>query len=120
MGISLLALMTILPNLNRLLGSLLGKGAVVTDAVATFNQANIEAFLSNALPPLNLELTNLMLFGFWGERYHFALPGDLNPLRWCFAIVLLLGAIGGFVLHFSAHRSKVLYLSLLALIAWVL
>lgn len=118
LGFCILALMTIFPNLNWLIWGFIGSGSVVTNTIATFNQANIEAFLSNALSPLSLELTNLTLRGFRGERYrHFILPGDSNPLRWIFSLLLLISSIAGYVLHFAQHRQKVLYLSLMALFA---
>lgn len=121
LGFLVLAVVTILPNLNWLIGGFLGSGAIVTDAISTFNQANIEAFLSNTIPPLNLELTNLTLRGFWGERYwHFILPDEINPLRWIFSLFLLVCSVFGYVLHFAQHRQKVLYLIAIALLAWIL
>lgn len=78
---------------------------MVTDTLATFNQANIEGFLSHALAPFNLELTSLMLYGFWGERAgHFVFPEDANPLRWVFSVILFVVSIGGY--RFSYKNNK--------------
>jgi hypothetical protein len=78
---------------------------VVTDTLATFNQANIEGFLSHALAPFNLELTSLMLYGFWGERAgHLVFPEDVNPLWWVFSVILFVVSIGGY--RFSYKNNK--------------
>ena len=78
---------------------------MVTDTLATFNQANIEGFLSHALAPFNLELTSLMLYGFWGERAgHLVFPEDVNPLRWVFSVILFVVSIGGY--RFSYKNNK--------------
>lgn len=44
----------------------------------------------------------------------------MNPLRWIFSLFLLVCSVLGYVLHFAQHRQKVLYLSLIGLMAWML
>lgn len=82
----------VLLNLNWLLSPLFGASNSVT-SIASFGNDNIQAFLSNALPPFGPVATNLSLYGFWGERYHhFLLPGAVNP-NWSGAALVLMGIV---------------------------
>ena len=120
LGLVLLMGMTLLPNLNWLIGGFLGNWSVVTDTLATFNQANIEGFLSHALAPFNLELTSLMLYGFWGERAgHFVFPEDVNPLWWVFPVILLLVSIGWYRFSYKNNKKLVWFLILVWLLSWI-
>lgn len=42
------------------------------------SSANLDAFSSRAIAPLGPTLTNILLYGFWGETSHFALPSYAN------------------------------------------
>ena len=120
LGLVFLMGMTLLPNLNWLIGGFLGNWSVVTDTLATFNQANIEGFLSHALAPFNLELTSLMLYGFWGERAgHFVFPEDANPLRWVFSVILFVVSIGGYWFSYKNNKKLVWFLVLVWLLSWI-
>lgn len=120
LGLVFLMGMTLLPNLNWLIGGFLGNWSVVTDTLATFNQANIEGFLSHALAPFNLELTSLMLYGFWGERAgHLVFPEDVNPLWWMFSVILLLVSIGGYRFSYKNNKKLVWFLILVWLLSWI-
>ena len=120
LGLVFLMGMTLLPNLNWLIGGFLGDWSVVTDTLATFNQANIEGFLSHALAPFNLELTSLMLYGFWGERAgHFVFPEDVNPLWWVFSVILFLVSIGGYRFSYKNNKKLVWFLILVWLLSWI-
>ena len=120
LGLVFLMGMTLLPNLNWLIGGFLGNWSVVTDTLATFNQANIEGFLSHALAPFNLELTSLMLYGFWGERAgHFLFPEDVNPLWWVFSVILFVVSIGGYRFSYKNHKKLVWFLILVWLLSWI-
>ena len=120
LGLVFLMGMTLLPNLNWLIGGFLGNWSVVTDTLATFNQANIEGFLSHALAPFNLELTSLMLYGFWGERAgHFVFPEDVNPLWWVFSVILFLVSIGGYRFSYKNNKKLVWFLILVWLLSWI-
>ena len=120
LGLVLLIVMTLLPNLNWLIGGFLGNWSVVTDTLATFNQANIEGFLSHALTPFNLELTSLMLYGFWGERAgHFVFPEDVNPLWWVFPVILFLVSIGGYRFSYKNNKKLIWFLILVWLLSWI-
>ena len=119
-GLVLLIVMTLLPNLNWLIGGFLGNWSVVTDTLATFNQANIEGFLSHALAPFNLELTSLMLYGFWGERAgHFVFPEDVNPLWWIFSMILFVVSIGWYRFSYKNNKKLVWFLILVWLLSWI-
>lgn len=82
----------VLLNLNWLLAPLFGASNSLAN-IASFGNDNIQAFLSNALPPFGPVMTNLSLYGFWGERYHhFLLPGAVN-LNWSAAALVLMGIV---------------------------
>lgn len=120
LGLVLLIVMTLLPNLNWLIGGFLGNWSVVTDTLATFNQANIEGFLSHALAPFNLELTSLMLYGFWGERAgHFVFPEDVNLLWWIFSMILFVVSIGWYRFSYKNNKKLVWFLILVWLLSWI-
>ena len=120
LGLVFLMGMTLLPNLNWLIGGFLGNWSVVTDTLATFNQANIEGFLSHALAPFNLELTSLMLYGFWGERAgHFVFPEDVNPLWWVFSVILFVVSIGGYRFSYKNNKKLVWFLILVWFLSWI-
>ena len=120
LGLVFLMGMTLLPNLNWLIGGFLGNWSVVTDTLATFNQANIEGFLSHALAPFNLELTSLMLYGFWGERAgHFVFPEDVNPLWWVFPVVLFIVSIGWYRFSYKNNKKLIWFLILVWLLSWI-
>ena len=120
LGLVLLIVMTLLPNLNWLIGGFWGNWSVVTDTLATFNQANIEGFLSHALAPFNLELTSLMLYGFWGERAgHLVFPEDVNPLWWVFSVILFVVSIGGYRFSYKNNKKLVWFFILVWLLSWI-
>ena len=120
LGLVFLMGMTLLPNLNWLIGGFLGNWSVVTDTLATFNQANIEGFLSHALAPFNLELTSLMLYGFWGERAgHFVFPEDVNLLWWIFSMILFVVSIGWYRFSYKNNKKLVWFLILVWLLSWI-
>ena len=120
LGLVFLMGMTLLPNLNWLIGGFLGNWSVVTDTLATFNQANIEGFLSHALTPFNLELTSLMLYGFWGERAgHFVCPEDVNPLWWVFPVILFIVSIGWYRFSYKNNKKLIWFLILVWILSWI-
>jgi hypothetical protein len=61
-----------------------------TASIATFSHANLEAFATQELAPLDVWSTNLLLYGFWGERYgnHYASVGFLSSLWWVAGLVV--------------------------------
>ena len=120
LGLVLLMGMTLLPNLNWLIGGFWGNWSVVTDTLATFNQANIEGFLSHALAPFNLELTSLMLYGFWGERAgHLVFPEDVNPLWWVFSVILFVVSIGWYRFSYKNNKKLIWFLIIVWLLSWI-
>ena len=108
----------ILLNLNRLIGSIIWGNSTVMSAVSTFSQANIDNFLSNGLRPLGVEFTNLLLYGFWGERYrHMALPQSRG---WAIYGFVILGIVGlGWYKIFQKQKKLAFFLLVLVMVAWV-
>lgn len=76
-------------NLNWLIAPLFGVSNS-TGMVSSFSSANLEAFETQALAPLDVWGTNLLLYGFWGERYanHYANVDFLSSL-WYVAGILI-------------------------------
>jgi hypothetical protein len=86
----------------------------------TFNQANIEVFQGNSLSGLGVDLTHLLGYGFWGERYHIVSPDDLISFWYVFALLVLGFVIyGGYVLY---TRDKKIFwvLMLIMILAYIL
>lgn len=80
----------ILLNINWLSAPLFWVANSVS-SISSFGENNIEAFLSSSLSPLGPIMTNLSLYGFWGERYQqFVLPNIINPNWWWAALILLM------------------------------
>lgn len=82
-------------NLNWILAPLFAIKTSV-DSIRAFTLANYEAFQTQALAPLDVWSTNLLLYGFWGERYanHYANVDFLSSM-WYIA--------GGIVLCVSLY-----------------
>ena len=79
-------------NLNWLIAPLFGQVSSL-GSISTFSPSNFEAFRTQALAPLDVISTNLLLYGFWGERYgnHFARIDILSSLWYIagYALVFL-------------------------------
>lgn len=76
--------------------------------ITNFDTANLEAFRTQALAPLDVWLTNLLLYGFWWERYgnHYANVGFLSSLWYMggFSLILLMGA--GVISQMLIYRTQ--------------
>lgn len=83
-------------NLNWIFAPYLGIQNGTT-SIGGFDMANLRAFQTQALAPMGVWLTNIFLYGFWGERYgnHYANVGFLSTL-WYLAgsLLLLVLAVG--------------------------
>lgn len=77
-------------NLNWLLAPLFWIQNSVA-SISSFSFANLEAFMTSSIAPLDVWGTNLLLYGFWGEKYggHYANVEILSKL-WYIAGLLLL------------------------------
>ena len=84
-------------NLNWILAPLFGVRNSV-NTISSFSPANLEAFRTQALVPLDVWGTNILLYGFWGERYanHYANVDFLSSLWWVAGFLLLGIMILGF------------------------
>lgn len=86
----------ILLNANWLYGELFWSAQRVGQNIEAFNAQNIEAFSSSTLYSWPIEISHLLGYGFWVEKYHIITPDDLISYWWIFAIMIvwliLLGA----------------------------
>jgi len=89
LGILGASILVVILNLNWMLAPLFGATNSAM-SVGTFDFANLEAFMTESLAPMNVWWTNILLYGFWGERYgnHYANVGFLSSL-WYIAGLLL-------------------------------
>lgn len=63
----------------------------VSNTISTFNRENIEVFVQNSQSNLWVELTSMLWFGFWWEKYnHVFPPENLFPLWWIFGIAIFI------------------------------
>ncbi len=84
---------TILLNLNWIIGGFIyGKSNIINN-VGTFTQSNVSSFVSNSISPLNVEWTNALLYGFWWERYWHLMPPNLSSNLWIIAGFVVLSVV---------------------------
>lgn len=97
LGMCSAGLIILLFNLNWLIAPLFGVGNSA-GMISSFSSANLEAFETQALAPLDVWGTNILLYGFWWERYgnHYANVDFLSSLWWVGGFILLLIMAYGF------------------------
>jgi hypothetical protein len=90
----------VLLNLNWIVVTLIYV-PVFTDNISNFGWDNLLAFATQAIAPLDVFFTNLLLYGFWWEQYHnhFAHVSIMSPY-WYVAgfLIFALTIFGGVVL----------------------
>ncbi len=98
-------------NLNWILAPFFGITNSV-NLVSAFNPANFEAFATQALAPMNVWLTNFLLYGFWGERFanHYANVGFLSAF-WFIAGLVILALIFGIGITSPMLRDLTLWMA---------
>lgn len=91
-------------NANWMLAPLIGISTSV-NGISVFNAANYEAFMTNAISPLNVWLTNIFLYGFWGEKFsnHYVNVSGLSAF-WYIAGALMIVLMG--LWKYSLWRKK--------------
>jgi len=108
-------------NFNWLIGIFVLKENKILDQVNNFNQLNIEVFKSNSLSNLWTELTHLLWYGFWAERYnHVYTPDVINPRWYNAGFVIFFIIILGFFMVYKKNKILSLYLLLLAILSYIL
>ncbi len=112
--------LVILLNINWLIGSIFYGESLGTTTIQSFDRANIEGFLGNSLSGLWVELTHLLLYGFWGERYHILTPERFNESWYIFWFIALWVILFGNIVLFKKNRKLWGFLSLLALLSYIL
>ena len=109
-NIARMILPIILLNLNWIVVTLIYV-PVFTDSISNFWWDNLLAFATQAIAPLDVFFTNLLLYGFWWEQYnnHFAHVSLMSPY-WYVAGFLILALIifGGYTLK-KMRKSSELY-----------
>ena len=108
-------------NLNWILAPLFGH-ANSAQSISTFSTANLEAFETQALAPLDVWWTNILLYGFWWEKYsnHYANVDFLSSLWWVGGLLVVCLSLYGFYAMWRAgQKNMVSMLSIIALLSLV-
>lgn len=117
-----LLLPIILLNLNWIVVTLI-YNPMFTESISQFTMSNLEAFATQAIAPLDVFLTNLLLYGFWGEQFdnHFAHVSLMSPY-WYMAgfAILLIVSFGAYVLTQMGKTREFLFLFFFAVLSLML
>lgn len=107
----------LLLNLNWLLAPFYG-WKDVAGTIGDFGTTNLDAFLTRAIAPITITLTNILLYGFWWETSHFVLPWVLSPywfIAWAFVWLIILSS---FILW--VRTQKIRKTTYFLLIIWII
>lgn len=113
-------ILILLPNINWLLGDVFYNSGKWLRKIDTFDWANIEGFIWNSLSWLGTEITHLLLYGFWGERFHIKTPDEFNAYWYLFWALSLVIIFWGNVRLYKLHTKLWLYLTSIAGVAYIL
>lgn len=114
-GVAMTITIIMLLNINWIIAPFFGISNSVS-SISTFSIANLEAFRTQALAPLDVWGTNILLYGFWGERYgnHYASVAMLSSLWYVAGILALCIALLGYYRHWKdGMKKEVIYLLIL-------
>lgn len=91
-------------NINWLIWTFFLNKNPTVQSISSFSQANIDSFQPNSLNNLWVEISSLLGYWFWAEKYHyFILPWEVNNKRFVAWILLLLLSFYG---SFSLIKNK--------------
>lgn len=94
LGLLLAGTIILLFNANWLLSPLFDVSGSIA-SIGTFWANNLTAFATQALEPMSVWVTNILLYGFWGEQFsnHYANVDFLSSLWYVagFLLILLMG-----------------------------
>ncbi len=107
-------------NFNWIIWSLFLWEELWTRTAATFNRWDIEAFVWNSLSWLWVDLTHLLLYWFWWERYHIITPDSLNEHWYIFAAIWFVFVLYGFIRLYCMNKKLFIFLALLATVSYIL
>lgn len=113
-------LVILLLNANWLIGDIFYKQDLGTTSIASFDRANIEGFVGNSLSGLGTEVTHLLLYGFWGERFHILTPETFNHYWYIFWFLALWAILYGNILLYKKDKKLWAFLSILTLLSYIL
>jgi hypothetical protein len=109
-SVILAGVVALMINLNWIVAPFFGHVNSASQ-IATFSLANMEAFRTQAIAPLDVISTNLLLYGFWGERYgnHYASVVFLSSLWYIAGIILIIIVLLGYYqLWWREHRLTII------------
>lgn len=111
----------LLLNANWIYGEIFWQAQRVWQHIESFNEQNIQAFTSGTISQWPVELSHLLGYGFWVEKYHIASPDDLiswwGVIALCILWVMILWIIK--LLRTREYR-LLLFLTTLWLISYIL
>jgi len=116
----LIMLWIILLNLNWLIGDFYLQTNQQVSKLETFDRANIEVFQGNSLSGLGVDITHLLGYGFWWERYHIVSPDDIISFWYVFGFLALWVIIYGWYKLFLREKRVFFILTSIALLSYIL
>lgn len=116
-------IIVVLMNINWIAWGIFMESNDILHSLESFSKDNLTAFQTNWTDWIYPEITTLMLYGLWTERYLYTmLPQHINHiwfLSWF--IVLVLAFYGLFYLYRNReYRKFAIFLSLLWVVSWIL
>lgn len=132
LGMILAISIILLLNMNWIVAQFFLPDTWPLDTIQAFSRENFVAFMTRSLAPLSVTFTNILLYGFWGEIRHFALPSSLSPYWYVWGSMILLIPCISWAWHVFSKRATAtkevntsrlvlffLSLGLIALIFWL-
>ncbi len=107
-------------NANWIIGSLFFGAELGTNYAASFNRWDIEVFVWNSLSNLWVDITHLLLYGFWGEKYHILTPDKFNEYWYVFGIIALCIIVYGNVKLYMFNKRFFVFLNIVGFFSFVL
>ncbi|MBC7503586.1 hypothetical protein H7169_01320 [Candidatus Gracilibacteria bacterium] len=117
----LAGLIVLVMNANWILAPYFGYTNSVA-SISSFSSANLDAFRTQSIDPLDIFSTNILLYGFWGERYgnHYVNVGFLSSLWYIAGFFLLLVVAIGYMQLWKYSRKLSLSLLIVGFVSLIL
>lgn len=114
------ALIFILLNINLVLSLIYWNNEEIINIIP-FDNLNLQSFKSNSLDNLWVEITHLLWYWFWWEKYnHILLPNSINPNWYMSWFVILIIILLWFIKLYKTDKKLSIYLLVLLFISYVL
>ena len=107
-------------NLNWLIGVFLLKNNPQLEYISWFNYQNLEAFSSNSISNLWVEITHLLWYGFWAEKYHIITPDKIFIYWYIAGFIVFLIVLYWLYKLYQINKKLTLSLWLISVLSYIL